>query len=339
MRARAGSTPHIAWPSSSAHRYSSPPHSASTGRPRCGERRAPAARSGALASSSAPKTSGKPPASTSAPAPSGSASSRSGSNGSELGAGRGAAARGSPRSETRTPGRGRSRSRAGARLVGRPGLPGRAVGARGRAGEALDGVEVDVARRGAARARRARRALRGSRSAAGTRPRWRSGATTRSSRRSAPSDRDAERRDRLAQQLLVVVGADPVEDHAGDVDLGVERAVAVDDRGGRARHRAGVDDEERPARCSSLATCAVEASSPRPDAPSNSPMTPSIDRDVGAGASRGARSGAISSGPLRNASRLRPGPARGERVVARVDVVGADLEALHDEPAARAARR
>ncbi len=57
---------------------------------------------------------------------------------------------------------------------------------------------------------------------------------------------------------------------------------------------------------SSLATCAVEASSPRPEAPSKSPMTPSTIA-TSAPALPWRNSGAISSGPLRNASRLRPG--------------------------------
>ncbi len=57
---------------------------------------------------------------------------------------------------------------------------------------------------------------------------------------------------------------------------------------------------------SSLATCAVEASSPRPDAPSNSPMTPSMTA-MSAPAAPWRASGAMSSGPDRNASRLRPG--------------------------------
>jgi len=57
---------------------------------------------------------------------------------------------------------------------------------------------------------------------------------------------------------------------------------------------------------SSLATCAVEASSPRPDAPSNSPITPSTTA-TSAPAPPWRASGAISSGPERNASRFRPG--------------------------------
>ena len=56
----------------------------------------------------------------------------------------------------------------------------------------------------------------------------------------------AEHRDvrqRLAQQRGVGLAADAVEDHARDVHVGVERAIAVDDRRDRARHRGRVDDQ------------------------------------------------------------------------------------------------
>ncbi len=57
---------------------------------------------------------------------------------------------------------------------------------------------------------------------------------------------------------------------------------------------------------SSFATCAVDASSPRPAAPSYNPITPST-RARSHPAAPCANSGATSSGPHMNASRLRPG--------------------------------
>ncbi len=57
---------------------------------------------------------------------------------------------------------------------------------------------------------------------------------------------------------------------------------------------------------SSFDTCAVDASSPRPDAPSNSPITPSTTA-TSAPAAPCRKSGAIRSGPHMKASRLRPG--------------------------------
>ncbi len=57
---------------------------------------------------------------------------------------------------------------------------------------------------------------------------------------------------------------------------------------------------------SSFATCAVDASSPRPAAPSYRPITPSTTA-TSAPAAPCANSGATSSGPLIQASRLRPG--------------------------------
>jgi hypothetical protein len=64
--------------------------------------------------------------------------------------------------------------------------------------------------------------------------------------------------------------------------------------------------------CNSLATCAVEASSPPPDAPSKRPITPSTTTRS-APAAPWRASGAISSVPDRNASRLRPGRPQASR--------------------------
>ncbi len=49
--------------------------------------------------------------------------------------------------------------------------------------------------------------------------------------------------ERLAQQLLVPVAADPVEHHAGERDAVAVGGEAVHERGHRARLRGGVDDE------------------------------------------------------------------------------------------------
>ncbi len=56
---------------------------------------------------------------------------------------------------------------------------------------------------------------------------------------------------------------------------------------------------------SSFATCAVDASSPSPAAPSNSPITPSTTA-MSHPSAPCANSGAISSAPHRYASRFRP---------------------------------
>ena len=68
-----------------------------------------------------------------------------------------------------------------------------------------------------------------SRSPAGTSPRCRSGAAIRVV---APQHAEHGQVDRVAQQLLVVVGADAVEHDAGDLQVGVEGAEAVHDRRG-----------------------------------------------------------------------------------------------------------
>ncbi len=148
--------------------------------------------------------------------------------------------------------------------------------------------------------------------------------------------RHAERLDRLAQQLDVVVGADLVDDDARDLDVGIERAVAVDDRRRAARHRGGVDHEQdrgvqqlRDVRRRGQLAAARRAVEQPHDALDH--------RDVRA-------RGAVQE---QRRDELRPGQERVEvaarapgrqRVVAGVDVVRPDLEALHDLPA-RAQRR
>ena len=116
--------------------------------------------------------------------------------------------------------------------------------------------------------------------------------------------------------------------------VGVEGAVAVDDRRRRARHRGRVDDEQhrrveqlRDVRGRGQLAAARGAVEEAHDALD--------DRDVGAGDAvadeRRDQLRAAEEG-VEVAAR----PAGGERVVAGVDVVGADLEALH--ASARGAR-
>ncbi len=80
-------------------------------------------------------------------------------------------------------------------------------------------------------------------------------------------------------------------------------------------------DDPHPAPRSNFATCAVDASSPSPAAPSYSPITPSTDREI------------ASARPVREQGRdqlraaqirveIPPHAPGGERVVPGVDVVG-----------------
>ena len=121
-----------------------------------------------------------------------------------------------------------------------------------------------------------------------------------------PDHGDAEVGERLAQQLLVVIRADAVEDHASDLDVGIEGAIAVHDRGRRARHRGGVHDQQH-GRVQQLRDVRGRGQLTTPRGAVEESHDAFDDREVGAAARRGATSGAISSGPLRKASRLRPG--------------------------------
>ncbi len=92
---------------------------------------------------------------------------------------------------------------------------------------------------------------------------------------------------------------------------------------------------------SSRATCAVDAKSPRPDAPSNRPITPSmIAMSAGAGVLRPVGEHrhdlVLADQPRVEVAAGAPG---GQRVVAGVDVVRADLVRRDGQAALRAARR
>ena len=156
-------------------------------------------------------------------------------------------------------------------------------------------------------------------------------------------DRDAGGAGRLAQQLLVTRRAGLVEDHAADARPGVPGREAVQQGGGRRADAVGVDDEddrrvqqprhvrrrrEVPPVAGSTAGDAVEQAHHALD-----------DRDVGG--FRRARPPGEHRRDLVLADQPRvevaAGPARGERVVARVDVVRADL-VRRDRQAPRAQR-
>ena len=145
-----------------------------------------------------------------------------------------------------------------------------------------------------------------------------------------PDDRHAERLDRLAQEQLVVVGADLVDDDAGDLDVGVEGPVAVHDRGRAARHRGGVEDEQH-GRAEQLRHVRRGGQLAAARGAVEEPHDALDHRDVGAGgAVQRQRRHQLRAGEERVEVAARP--ARRERVVARVDVVRADLEALHHQP-------
>ncbi len=135
-----------------------------------------------------------------------------------------------------------------------------------------------------------------------------------------------------------MVGADAVEDHAR------QRAPRVEGCDSRARSpRPSAPSTRRrrraaPARRAASRRAPVDASSPRPDAPSKSPMTPSMTA-MSAPVAAVAHERRDQLGAAEERVEVAARAVGRERVVARVDVVGADLEALDDEPAARAARR
>ena len=153
-----------------------------------------------------------------------------------------AAARGSPRSGRRRRARARSAIRAGRGSPpgsGRHGAPGSSGAARARRDERVEvAARLDRGAELGERLPRARLAL-GRRHEAEV-------ALGRGEGVVAAQDaehRHAERLDGLAQQQRVALAADAVEDHAGDVDLGVVAGVAVDDGRCGARERGGVEDE------------------------------------------------------------------------------------------------
>ena len=144
------------------------------------------------------------------------------------------------------------------------------------------------------------------RSTAGISPRWRDGVATAAERRSAPSTGTPEPSSRASRSSCSCrseatrLRITPASRTRGSQDAKPCTSAATE------------RDCEEPSTTSttgarsSLATCAVEASSPRPEAPSNRPMTPSTTA-TSAPAAPCRNSGAIRSGPHMKASRLRPG--------------------------------
>jgi hypothetical protein len=135
--------------------------------------------------------------------------------------------------------------------------------------------------------------------------------------------------ERLAQQLLVAVAADPVEHHARHLHVAVG-GEAVHERGHRAGHGGGVDDQDdgraeqrgdvrrRPLR---RAATAVEQ-----------PHHALDHGDVGA-ARTVQEQRAQALGPDQHRVEVAAGAAGREGVVAGVDVVGADLVGADPQPA------
>jgi hypothetical protein len=142
-------------------------------------------------------------------------------------------------------------------------------------------------------------------------------------------DRDPERLDRLAQQLDVVVGADLVQHDAGDLDIGIEGAIAVHDRGRRARHRGRVEDEQH-RRLQQLCHVRRRGQLTAARGPVEEPHDALDHGDVRA---RGAvpRQWSDQRRSGQEGVEVAARPARSQGVVARVDVVRPDLEALHDQ--------
>ena len=173
-------------------------------------------------------------------------------------------------------------------------------------------------------------------------PRCREGTANSAIRGSGPEHRHARVLARLAQHLLVARRADPVEDHPGDPDRessNVEKPVQQ--RGELwlwPRRRRPGSPARRAAR--------RRARSTRPpgrhgvvDAAVEQAHHALDDGDVRADAARAGTAAPISSSPTSTRVQVAAGPPGGQRVIAGVDVVGADLERRDPVPGAAAARR
>ena len=201
--------------------------------------------------------------------------------------------------------------------------PRRARHERGAAGQREHRVQVDRTGHELAEPGHCTRLPPRPRSATGTRPRCRDGVATASSRRSTPSTGTPTLGEGDPQDLLVPVGADPVEDDPAQPHPRVVAAEPVR----RARPPSG-PARRRPRRAapgapSSRATCAVEPVERRA-APVEQAHDALDHRDVRAG---GAVQEQRHDQLLADQHRVEvaPGPAGGQRVVAGVDVVRADL--------------
>ena len=218
---------------------------------------------------------------------------------------------------------------AGDRPPGRIRPPDGPVVRRRGASQALDGVEVDIALRG-----RTQRGQRGARLRLALVCRHEAEMALRRGHAAVAAQRpehgDAEVGERLAEELLVVIRADAVEDHAGHPDVGIEGAIAVHDRGRRARHRGGVHDQQH-GRVQQLRDVSGRGQLTTPRGAVEESHDAFHDCEVGAllPVPRERRN---QLGTAQKGVEVAPRPSGGERVVARIDVVGPDLEALHDAP-------
>ena len=196
--------------------------------------------------------------------------------------------------------------------------------------QALDGVEVDVAL-GGCRERGQRRARLSLALVGGHEAEVPLGGRNAVVAAQCAEHGNAEIAERLAQQLLVVIRADAVEDHARHLHVRVERAIAVHDGRRRAGHRCGIDDEQH-RRVQQLRDVRGRGQLTAPRGSVEQPHDAFDDGDVGAALAM-ADERRDQLGPAQEGVEVAPGPARGERVIARIDVVGPDLVALHDAPA------
>ncbi len=146
----------------------------------------------------------------------------------------------------------------------------------------------------------------------------------------------AERIEGLAQQLLVPVRGDPVEDQPRHADLRVEAGEAVHDCRDRPGHRGAVHDQQH-GRPQQLGHLSGRGQLARPGGAVEHAHDALDDRQVRAGGAVGEQ--------RRDHARSRQerievaaGPPGGNSVVGRVDEVRTDLEARDPTPALREGR-
>ncbi len=266
----------MGFPSSDRARYSSPAHSAATGPPAAAKAET-AARRGALADSSGAYTSGNPPPITRPPVPSGSASSRSGS---KVTTSAPAAVSSSACSAYENVNAGPPATATTGRPYGAAPLPGLCPGPRASnagdhgspdSGGAVRASAISASRSQPARTCSASAATAASasacRSATGTSPRWREGVATCGARRRTPStgipaSSRASRSITSCRSEPTLFRITPPSRTCGSKDAKPCTSAATD------RDCEDASTTSTTGARSSFATCAVDASSPRPAAPS-----------------------------------------------------------------------